>query len=165
MVAGLTPPPKLIIDRTFSGSDGSTTVTATGNQGNVGMCVQRIKIVDSIPPLIVGCPATITICVGAELAFTPPTCTDTCGTCSVTCVRSDNQPLPGPPPNGPITVTCVASDECDNGSSCTIDVELSEAGECFKAIPTMSEWGLLVLTLLLLTGAKIFFGRRQADVA
>jgi hypothetical protein len=25
----------------------------------------------------------------------------------------------------------------------------------------MSQWGLVVLTLLLLTGAKVFFGRRQ----
>jgi hypothetical protein len=30
------------------------------------------------------------------------------------------------------------------------------------AIPTVSEWGLVVLTLLLLTGAKVYFGRRQA---
>lgn len=28
------------------------------------------------------------------------------------------------------------------------------------AIPTVSEWGLVVMTLLLLTGAKIYFGRR-----
>lgn len=31
-----------------------------------------------------------------------------------------------------------------------------------EAIPTVSEWGLVVLTLLLLTGAKVYFGRRQA---
>jgi len=29
-----------------------------------------------------------------------------------------------------------------------------------KAIPTMSQWGLAVLTLLLLIGAKVYFGRR-----
>jgi len=34
-----------------------------------------------------------------------------------------------------------------------------------KAIPTMSQWGLAVLTLLLLIGAKVYFGRRQVDVA
>ena len=28
-----------------------------------------------------------------------------------------------------------------------------------EAIPTVSEWGLVILTLLLLTGAKIYFGR------
>jgi hypothetical protein len=30
-----------------------------------------------------------------------------------------------------------------------------------NSIPTVSEWGLVVLTLLLLTGAKIYFGRRE----
>lgn len=33
------------------------------------------------------------------------------------------------------------------------------------AIPTVSEWGIAVLTLLLLTGAKVSFGRRQVGVA
>ncbi len=37
--------------------------------------------------------------------------------------------------------------------------------ECLhNAIPTVSEWGVVVLTLLLLTGAKVYFGRRQAMV-
>jgi hypothetical protein len=34
-----------------------------------------------------------------------------------------------------------------------------------KAIPTVSEWGIVVLTLLLLVGAKVYFGRRQAATA
>lgn len=34
-----------------------------------------------------------------------------------------------------------------------------------KAIPTVSEWGIAVLTLLLLIGAKVYFGRRQASAA
>jgi len=33
------------------------------------------------------------------------------------------------------------------------------------AIPTVSEWGLVVLTLLLLVGAKVYFGRRQSAAA
>lgn len=41
---------------------------------------------------------------------------------------------------------------------------VEDRGDCVHAaIPTVSEWGLVVLTLLLLTGAKIYFGRRQAD--
>lgn len=32
-------------------------------------------------------------------------------------------------------------------------------------IPTVSEWGIAVLTLLLLIGAKVYFGRRQAAAA
>jgi hypothetical protein len=34
-----------------------------------------------------------------------------------------------------------------------------------EAIPTVSEWGLVVLTLLLLVGAKVYFGRRQSATA
>jgi hypothetical protein len=34
-----------------------------------------------------------------------------------------------------------------------------------EAIPTVSEWGLVVMTLLLLTGAKVYFGRRQTATA
>jgi hypothetical protein len=35
----------------------------------------------------------------------------------------------------------------------------------FVAIPTVSEWGLVVLTLLLLIGAKVYFGRRRVAMA
>jgi len=36
------------------------------------------------------------------------------------------------------------------------------AGLCAApSIPTVSEWGLVVLTLLLLIGAKIYFARRE----
>jgi len=164
-VAGITPPPKLTITRTVTATEGSTAATGTGG-GNIGTCVQRIRIVDTNPPLLVNCPGRITICVDApSLPFTPPTCTDTCGTCDVTCVRSDHLPLHDPVPNGPITVTCVSTDECANESSCAFDVEVSEAGDCFVVIPTVSEWGLVILTLLLLTGAKIYFGHRPFEAA
>jgi len=164
--AGLTPPPKLTVVRTFNGTDAAANATATGD-GNNGTCVQRIEIVDSIPPVLDPgvCSRTISICAGAELDFDPPTCTDTCGTCDVICVRSDGLPFPGPGPSGPITVTCVASDECVNESSCTINVEISDGEECTKIIPTVSEWGLVILTLMLLTGAKVFFGHRQFEAA
>ena len=35
----------------------------------------------------------------------------------------------------------------------------------FTPIPTVSEWGLVIMTLLLLTGAKIYFGRRRLVTA
>jgi hypothetical protein len=36
------------------------------------------------------------------------------------------------------------------------------APECAGAIPTVSEWGLVVLALLLLAAGKVYFGRRRA---
>ncbi len=35
------------------------------------------------------------------------------------------------------------------------------APDCIEAIPTVSEWGLVVMTLILLTGGKLYFGRRS----
>ncbi len=43
--------------------------------------------------------------------------------------------------------------------------DCSEITCVHNAIPTVSEWGIVVLTLLLLTGAKVYFGRRQAAAA
>ena len=47
---------------------------------------------------------------------------------------------------------CVTDDDCPIGQSCL--------PACEVAIPAMSEWGLVVLFLLLLVTAKIYFGRR-----
>lgn len=38
-------------------------------------------------------------------------------------------------------------------------------GECDVDIPTVSEWGLIIMAVLLLAGAKIYFGRRRAAQA
>ena len=38
------------------------------------------------------------------------------------------------------------------------------APECVGRIPTMSTWGLVMLTLLLLVGSKVYFGRRPCGV-
>ncbi len=50
--------------------------------------------------------------------------------------------------------------EWTKGSSCAAITDCDH-----NAIPTVSQWGLVVLTLLLLTGAKVYFGRRQASAA
>ena len=31
-----------------------------------------------------------------------------------------------------------------------------------KSLPTVSQWGLVVMTLLLAMGGKVYFGRRRA---
>lgn len=161
-VAGISPPPKLSVTRTITASDGSAAV-ATGNSGgNVAHCVQHIDIIDTHPPLLHECSAGLTVCVGDVLGFAPPTCSEAaaCGTCDVICTRSDGQPLGNPVSAGSLTVTCHATDECGNNSAaCNIPVQVQN---CHPDIPTVSEWGLVVLALLLLIGAKIRFGRDPA---
>jgi|GEM_PF-6747566 len=54
---------------------------------------------------------------------------------------------------------------CDSGLVCETDADCPPGETCKKAcvdeIPAVSEWGLVVLTLLLITVGKIYFGRRQ----
>jgi hypothetical protein len=53
----------------------------------------------------------------------------------------------------------------DNADPCDADTQTcyEDKDDCFDhIIPTVSEWGLVILTLLLLTGAKVYFSRRQA---
>jgi hypothetical protein len=64
---------------------------------------------------------------------------------------------------------CVAGTavNCDDGQDCSVDTCNEPDGTCSHdtsgcSIPTVSEWGLVVLTLMLLIGAKVYFGRRQA---
>jgi hypothetical protein len=53
--------------------------------------------------------------------------------------------------------------ECIDGDACCPEGCNSETdADCpFEGIPTVSQWGLVVMALLLLTGWKAYFGRRQ----
>jgi len=156
--AGVVIPPKFTTTRTITVSDG-TTVIATGDTGgNVTQCVQTINIFDRTPPTFPECPTAVNGCIGDPLQFTPPACDDTCGGCSVQCTRSDGRPLTAPIDSADVTISCVAYDDCLNASAaCTIPVDTSTC-----AIPTVSEWGMAVLALLLLIGGKLYFGRRTS---
>jgi hypothetical protein len=57
---------------------------------------------------------------------------------------------PGVDPTGFGENDCACPDQCK--ADCT----------CAAPIPTVSEWGLVILALSLLTGAKLRFGRRTA---
>ncbi len=162
VVAGISPLPKLDVTRTISATDGgATSIVATGNTGNVTQCVQHILIIDTHPPTMQNCPTSVAVCPGQPVPFTPPTCTDSCGMCDVTCTRSDGKPLNDPVESDSVTISCEARDECGNiAADCIVPV-IHE----FCPIPTVSEWGLVVLSLLLLTGGKIFFGRRSLSAA
>lgn len=50
-------------------------------------------------------------------------------------------------------VPCASDADCGPGGTC--------APACSGAIPTVSQWGLVVLALTLLVGGKLYFGRRQ----
>ena len=55
---------------------------------------------------------------------------------------------------------------CDDGQDCSVDTCNEPSGTCTHdtsgcSIPTVSEWGLVVVTLLLLVSAKVQFGRRR----
>jgi cysteine-rich repeat protein len=54
------------------------------------------------------------------------------------------------------------NEECDGASAEACDGICLPDCTCEpSAIPTMSDWGLAVLALLLLIGAKLYFGRRE----
>jgi hypothetical protein len=59
--------------------------------------------------------------------------------------------------------TCDPQIGCVPGTPpCDVDCTCDEEGDlCVCSIPTMSEWGLVTLGLLLLIGAKLYFSRRM----
>ncbi len=60
--------------------------------------------------------------------------------------------------------TCSPASGCQSGNSPCAENEVCDEDNdrCNPtSIPTVSEWGLVILTLLLLTGAKVYFSRRQ----
>ncbi|MFH1110806.1 MAG: sialidase family protein [Planctomycetota bacterium] len=62
--------------------------------------------------------------------------------------------------------TITAYSECDCEKCEWTKLAACADVECLhNPIPAVSQWGLVILTLLLLTGAKVYFGRRQADAA
>lgn len=164
VAGGVAPPPKILTTRTITAVDGTGSLAvATGGGPNEAVCVQTIAIFDTTPPIIPTCPGPIDICATDELAFAPPMCLDSCGDCTVTCIRSDGQPLNAPVELGPLTITCTAVDECDNESApCTVPVNVMDCG---IIIPAASEWGLVCLTLALMALAKVHFRMRRRPAA
>lgn len=107
------------------------------------------------------------------------------GFCSVTLQGDCTAAHPGGPiwtPNvncGAVTCDPALGACCNTRfGTCTDDVTLADcSGENFSwtkgdvcsaetcpdpFIPTVSQWGLVIMTLLLLIGAKVYFGRREA---
>ena len=48
------------------------------------------------------------------------------------------------------------------GEDDTVDDDANGIPDCLEKIPTVSAWGLVIITLLLLAAGKIDFGRRRS---
>ena len=93
----------------------------------------------------------------ASIEFEAPFCTDgicdageVC-TCPADCGTPPSSEVPGS--------TC--ADGLDNDCDELIDCDDLDCDPACGDIPTVSAWGLFVLTLLLVTGAKVYFSRRR----
>jgi len=118
---------------------------------------------------IVGnCQVTLqTDCVGPNRIWTP----------DVACAEVTCDPIPGACCNHLNPDPLAAEGICTDGvtqSACQGDHltwtkgVLCSSVPCdpvFQVIPTISEWGLVVLALMLLIGAKLYYGRRECNVA
>ena len=96
----------------------------------------------------------------------PGACLSDC-TCGLFCGNDACDPgedscnCPGdcgtPPLSEVLGATCAdgIDNDCD-GLTDTMD------SDCPETIPTVSQWGMVVMALLLLAGAKVYFRRRRA---
>jgi hypothetical protein len=62
----------------------------------------------------------------------------------------------------PFDATCSVTKGVDCTGFFTAGVDCSAVACAPEVIPTVSEWGLVIMALLLLVGAKVYFGRREA---
>ncbi len=65
---------------------------------------------------------------------------------------------------------CVGCEDCVSGACVDDDNKCPPPKKCVdgvcvkNVIPTISQWGVVVLALVLLTGGKVYFGRRSRRV-
>ena len=88
------------------------------------------------------------------------TCMASCVTVDLLCCVREF----GGTPMGPVTACGDDSDGDTIDNLCDICAGVDDAifcPGCKTAIPTVSQWGLVVLTLLLLTVGKVYFGGRR----
>ena len=107
------------------------TWTCTDTCGNSVSDSQTIVIDDTIPPVMT-CPTVDPVCEPNQPVFTPPTATDNCDPDPVVvCTRSDGETdLDADFPVGTTTITCTATDDCLNETTCTTDVVVNPNPAC-----------------------------------
>lgn len=139
-VAGIAPPPKFSIQRTYTISDGAETNIAGATCNNVSVCVQIIDVLDSTPPQITPCPTDTEVACRETFPFNIQT-SDSCeGSITVECFFSDaaepdrftavqtgeNAWEVTPEGSTSVQVVCISTDECNNTSTgCVFDVSAS----------------------------------------
>ncbi len=123
---------------------GTTTITctATDGSGNTATCTFTATVNDTQPPTVTCPPNQSVVATGATtvVTFPPPTAADNCPGVTVTC----NPPSGSAFPVGTSTVTCTATDASGNTSTCTFAVTVT-----VPVVPTLSQWGMIALGLLL----------------
>ncbi len=94
------------------------TWTARDDCQNTATCVQRITVVDNIPPTLTGCPADVTAQCDAVPAPATPGANDNCDLAPVVTLVETTQP--GSCPEAKTLIrTWTATDACGNASSCS----------------------------------------------
>ena len=99
------------------------------------------------------CPPDVTI----------TTCNSDDGCCPAGCNANDDNDCAAICGNGVVesSEVCDGADDSACPGACATDCTCPVVG----SIPTVSTWGLVALTLLLLAGAKVYFGRRSRSMA
>lgn len=114
---------------------------------------------------------TTDACTAGACVFTPVVCNDNIACTSDACVGGSCQYTP----NNALcedSLFCTGAETCNPASGCvsagnpcdpTLEICNEATDACDPAaIPTVSEWGLAIMSLLLLVGLKVYFGRREA---
>ena len=103
----------------------TTTLTVEDGSGNSDNCTASITILDSISPVIIGCPTDIQVSPNSSTCASPvnwsePTASDNC-----TVNLTSDYPSGTTFPIGITTVTYTATDQSGNASSCSFTVEIN----------------------------------------
>ena len=131
---------------------GTTTVTCTATAGP--SCTFTVTVNDTQPPTIT-CPANITrVTFGPStpVTYSAPAFADNCPGSTVVCTPPSGSNFAP----GTTTVTCTATDGSGNTATCSFSIVL-----ILPVVPTLSQWGMMAMGLLLAIGGLLFLRVRQ----